>query len=160
MLRERMREMDIKVTELSDYLKISRPTMYKFIDYYEAGQFDLINKNVLKLFNFISENDLAGKKSVIAFILNHLIEVKPLGEKTEISEMNRIRKYIVENPESKKSIFLKLCASTDFFDDLIYILPDVFAISQKNKKDENEQRFLDLYTSFLENLKSNLNKDE
>jgi hypothetical protein len=103
---------------------------------------------------------LAGKKSVIAFILNHLIEVKPLGEKTEISEMNRIRKYIVENPESKKSIFLKLCASTDFFDDLIYILPDVFEISQKKKKDENEQRFLDLYTSFLENLKSNLNKDE
>ena len=35
MLRERLKNMEIKITELADYLQISRPTMYKFIEYYD-----------------------------------------------------------------------------------------------------------------------------
>ena len=48
MLKERLKDMDIRITELAEYLQVSRPTMYKFIDYYEEHSFDLINKKVLK----------------------------------------------------------------------------------------------------------------
>ena len=70
MLRQRLKNMDLRITELADYLQVSRPTMYKFIDYYDNGEFDLINRNVLKLFNYISENGLLGKRNVVNYILN------------------------------------------------------------------------------------------
>ena len=108
MLRERIKQMDLKVTELSDYLQISRPTMYKFIEYYDEQNFDLINRKVLKLFNYISENEFIGKKTVISYILNNLVELKPIGEKNDVSVINKLRKNIVENPESKKSKFLEI----------------------------------------------------
>mgnify|MGYP003301601296 CR=1 FL=1 len=95
MLRERIKQMDLKVTELSDYLQISRPTMYKFIEYYDEQNFDLINRKVLKLFNYISENEFIGKKTVISYILNNLVELKPMGEKNDVSVINKLRKNIV-----------------------------------------------------------------
>lgn len=154
MLKDRIRQMDLKVTELSDYLQISRPTMYKFIDYYDEHNFDLINKKVLKLFNYISENEFVGKKSVVSFILNNLVEIQPVGEKKEISVINKIKKFIVDNPESKKSVFLELCVTTNFFDDLIFALPDIEKISRKRKRTADEQKQLDLYREFLNEIKN------
>ena len=54
MLEDRLKELDIKKTELANYLDISRPTMYKFIESYDNGEFETINKKVLKLFDYIS----------------------------------------------------------------------------------------------------------
>ena len=157
MLRERIKQMDLKVTELSDYLQISRPTMYKFIEYYDEQNFDLINRKVLKLFNFISENEFIGKKTVISYILNNLVEIKPIGEKNDVSVINKLRKNIVENPESKKSKFLELCVTTTFFDELINYLPDIADIAKKRKRSEEEQRLLDSYREFVEKIKTNYN---
>ena len=68
MLRQRLKEMDLRITELADYLQLSRPTMYKFIECYDNGEFEQINKKVLKLFNYINENELAGKRNVVIYI--------------------------------------------------------------------------------------------
>ena len=57
MMKERLKEMELKITELSDYLQISRPTMYKFIEAYDTGDNSIINKNVLKLFKYIDEKE-------------------------------------------------------------------------------------------------------
>ena len=157
MLRERIKQMDLKVTELSDYLQISRPTMYKFIEYYDEQKFDLINRKVLKLFNYISENEFIGKKTVISYILNNLVELKPIGEKNDVAVINKLRKNIVENPESKKSKFLEMCVTTTFFDELINYLPDIADISKKRKKSLEEQKLLDSYREFLEKIKTNYN---
>ena len=157
MLRERIKQMDLKVTELSDYLQISRPTMYKFIEYYDEQNFDLINRKVLKLFNYISENEFIGKKTVISYILNNLVELKPIGEKNDVSVINKLRKNIVENPESKKSKFLEMCVTTKFFDELINYLPDIADISKKRKKSLEEQELLDAYREFVEKIKTNYN---
>ena len=100
MLKDRIKEMDLKMTELADYMQISRPTLYKFIECYDNQKFDVINNKVLKLFNYITENELVGKKTVISYILNNLVEVKPLGEKHDVSVVNRIKKYMLENPEN------------------------------------------------------------
>ena len=53
MIKERLKDIDLKITELSDYMQISRPTMYKFIEAYDDGNSSIINKHVLKLFKYI-----------------------------------------------------------------------------------------------------------
>ena len=69
-MREALKNMQLRLTELSEYLDISRPTLYKFVDYYDTGQKSLINKSVLKLFDYISSNKDIDKKDVISYIAN------------------------------------------------------------------------------------------
>ena len=65
MIRERLKEIDFKLTDLAEYLKISRPTLYKFIDLYDKKDYQSINNHVLSLLKYIDENPLVGKKSSI-----------------------------------------------------------------------------------------------
>lgn len=139
MLKERLKEIDLRITELADYLQISRPTMYKFIDYYDERNFDLINRKVLRLFNYVMENELAGKKNVVSFILNNLVDIKELESTDEQKGFKNIRKFIVSNPESKKIQFFNICVKTDIFDDLVYYLVDIYPlIGKKNLTDEEK----------------------
>ena len=75
MLREKLKNLDLKITELAEYMQVSRPTMYKFIECYDSHDFSQINPKVLKLFNYIDEHDLIGKRNVVNFILTQLSDV-------------------------------------------------------------------------------------
>lgn len=152
-LRERLKTMELRITELADYLQVSRPTMYKFIDYYEKSEFDLINKKVLKLFNYIKENDLVGKKSVINYILTNLTEVKELGDSGELEIIKKIKKFIISNPESKKSQFLVLSASNDIYDDVIIYLVRIYSLLKKRNLTEEESQLIQPYLIFKKELK-------
>ncbi|MBQ3214019.1 MAG: hypothetical protein IJB10_03355 [Clostridia bacterium] len=160
MLRNRLKEIDLRITELADYLQISRPTMYKFIDYYDENNFDLINKKVLKLFNYIKENELAGKKNVINYILSNLVDLKELGNKEEINQIKNIKQYIISNPESKKSKFFEICSKKDIYDEIIYYLVDIKNLINKRKLTEEEQSFLEPYTEFISKIKSTKEKGD
>lgn len=39
-LRDKMKEINLRLVDLAQFLELSRPTVYKFIDYYEMGQKD------------------------------------------------------------------------------------------------------------------------
>lgn len=153
LLRDRLKAMELKITELADYLQVSRPTMYKFIEYYDNAEFDLINKKVLKLFNYINEHELAGKKSVINFILTNLVDVNDLGDDLELDIIKKIKKYIISNPESKKSQFLVTCATKDIYDDIIYYLVSIQPLLNKRKLTEEELELLEPYKRLLNELK-------
>ena len=142
--------MDLRITELADYLQLSRPTMYKFIECYDNGEFEQINKKVLKLFNYINENELAGKRNVVNYILNNLVEVKQLGSKQENDTLSLIKKNILTNPESKKSQFVKLVAQKDTFDKIIYYLMDIYEISKNKNRSQDEENKLKQYNEMLE----------
>ncbi len=157
-LRERLKNMELRITELADYLQVSRPTMYKFIDYYENAEFELINKKVLKLFNYIKENELVGKKNVINYILTNLTEIKELGDSGELEVIKKIKKFIISNPESKKSQFYVLSASTEIYDDVIVYLVRIHSLLKKRKVTDEEKHLLQPYLDFkkkLENLGGN-----
>lgn len=154
LLRDRLKSMELKITELADYLQISRPTMYKFIDYYDNAQFDLINKKVLKLFNYINEHELVGKKSVVNYILTNLVDVKDVGDDDELDIIKKIKKYIISNPESKKSQFLVTCATRDTFDDVIYYLVSIQSLMNKRKLSEDEKQLLQPYLELKEKIKT------
>lgn len=149
-MRNRLKEMDLRITELADYLQVSRPTMYKFIEYYEQENFSLINKKVLKLFNYIKENELVGKKNVVNYILTNLVDLKELGSKEDKNILNKIKKYIVENPDSKKSKFIELISTNDVFDKLIYYLIDISGLLHKKSLTEEEKEML---LPYLETIK-------
>lgn len=76
MLKERLKDIELKITDLSEYLKISRPTLYKFIEAYDTGNYSVINPQILNLFEYIEKNELAGKTKIINYILNNMFEKK------------------------------------------------------------------------------------
>lgn len=138
MIRQKLREMDFKITELAEYLQITRPTLYKFIDDYDSGNFALINKRILKLFNFIENNPLAGKKTILVYILNNLVNEKEMGEEDEVSKFTKIKKYILENPSSNKSAFIELIISRKDFDSIIDYLMEIYPLLKKRKLSDDE----------------------
>lgn len=150
MLRERLKSMEISITELADYMQVSRPTMYKFIEYYDDLKFDLINKRILKLFNYISEHELAGKKNVVNYILSYLVELKNDDNEQDITDA--VRKYILSNPESKKSHFLISCASQHSFDSIIPYLLKIEPLLRKRKLTEDEKFVLQPYIEFKDKI--------
>lgn len=142
MIKERLKDMELKITELSDYLQISRPTMYKFIDAYDSGDISTINKHVLKLFKYIDENPLIGKKTVVAYILTNLVEEKELGNTSENKTFNQIKRYIVANPESAKSQFIELAVQKTDYDDAIEYLLKIYPLLKKRRLTDEEIDFL------------------
>jgi hypothetical protein len=158
MLRERLKSIDLRVTELADYLQLSRQTIYTYIQLYDNKQFGQINPNVLKLFNYITENDLAGKRNVVTYILNNIVEVKSMGENDDGETLKKIKDYLISNPHSKKSMFLQLCATGGQFDDVIYYLVDVAAIKDRPDKTPEDMQMLEPYKTLISQLK-NLKKN-
>ncbi|MBD5131106.1 MAG: hypothetical protein HDT28_00705 [Clostridiales bacterium] len=153
MLRERLKEMELRITELADYLQVSRPTMYKFIEYYDYAKFDLINKDILALFNYITENELAGKKNVINFILTNLVRIQESGVDGNLSVISAVENMLKSNPKSKKSRFLTDCFLTDEFNDIICYLVDVSDIIQKDNLTTEEKKKIQPYIELKKQIK-------
>lgn len=149
MLRDRLRDLDLKITELAEYLQISRPTMYKFIEYYDNYEYELINKKVLKLFNYIMENELIGKKNVINYILTHLIEVKEMGNNSDVELIKKIKKILISNSDSKKGQFLNIIINNNCFDDIIIYLVNVYSLLNKNDLTDDDSKLLEYYKEFI-----------
>ncbi len=150
MLEEKLKELDIKKTELANYLNISRPTMYKFIDLYDNGDRNEINKKVLKLFDYITDNEMIGKNNVIGYILNNLADVKELEDKDETDVYKNIRKYILENPNSEKSQFLELACKKTSYDLVIHYLIEITPLLRKKSLTNEEKNLLTPYMEIIE----------
>ena len=153
MLRERLKEMELRITELADYLQVSRPTMYKFIEYYDGAKFDLINKDILALFNYINEHELVGKKNVINFILTNLVRIQETSVNGNSSVISALENMLKSNPESKKSRFLTDCFLTDGFNDIICYLLDVSDIIKKDNPTTAEKKKIQQYIELKKQIK-------
>lgn len=152
MLRDKLRDMDLKITELAEYLQITRPTLYKFIDDYNKNNRASINKNVLKLFDYINNNSLVGKKTVLSFIFNNLVIEKEMSSHEDVSRVNRIKKYIVENPNTEKTQFIELIISKTDYDLVVEYLNDVYPLLRKRKLTDEEIKKLSPYDSLIDKL--------
>ena len=97
---------------------------------------------------------MVGKKSVINYILTNLVDVKDVGDDEELDIIKKIKKYIISNPESKKSQFLVTCATKDTFDDVIYYLVSIQGLLNKRKLSEEEQEALKPYLELKVKIKA------
>lgn len=155
MLRERIKDMELRLTELAGYLQISRPTLYKFIELYDLEEREEINPKVLKLFDYICSNSLIGKKTVIAYILTNLTDVKPLGEKSELAALAKAKKYILANPETDKTMLLEFLCTTEHLDEILPFLLEVAKIKAKKRRTEAEKAKILIYEQMIEKIKDN-----
>lgn len=160
MLEDRLKDLDIKKTELANYLDISRPTMYKFIESYDNGEFESINKKVLKLFDYITNNELIGKNNVINYILNNIAQVKEVSTKEETNLFKNVRRYIIANPETEKSKFLDLVCQKTNYDIVIHYLIEITPLLKKKKLSAYEEDLLKPYNDIIKKYTINKMEEE
>ena len=152
MLRDKLRDMDLKITELAEYLKITRPTLYKFIEDYDNNNRGPINKNVLKLFDYINNNNLVGKKTVLSFIFNNFVIEKEMSSCEDINRINKIKKYVTENISTEKTKFIELIISKTDYDLVIQYLNNIYPLLRKRKLTDEEIKKLAPYDNLIEEL--------
>ena len=153
MIKERLKELEIKITELAQYLQISRPTMYKFIESYDGGKKKEVNKNVKKLFDYIEDNPLIGKRNVINYILTRM-SVPQENDTSEVNEIiQSIKEYVSNNPSSEKTQFIESITSHSQFDVVVHYLMEIEALLKKKKITDEEkiklipyQQIISIYT--------------
>ena len=149
MIHERLQSLDIKITELAKYLQLSRPTMYKFIEAYDAGDRKSVNPNVLKLFDYITDHELADKRNVISFILTNLTNQKSTGTPEQQDLIREIRNFLSKNPDSEKTAFIKACMRRSSYDVIIHYLTEIGPLLSKKTLTEEEENLLKPYNDII-----------
>ena len=150
MIRQRLKEADLKITELADYLHLTRPTLYKYIESYDGGDKDSINKKVLKLFKYIEENTLAGKKTIVNYILTNLVEEVDLDDSDASAKFTKVKKVMLSDPESNKTQLINIIANKKTLDDVVDYLLIVDSLVKKRKLTPEEEKMLKPYNDLLE----------
>ena len=148
MIRDRLKQIELKISDLADYLQISRPTLYKYIESYDAKDFSSVNDKVVQLFNYIEKNPLAGKKTVVNFILTNL------GPEDN-AVFSKIKKYLIENPDSTKTQFIKMFVQKSDFDEVAEYLLKIQPILRNRTPTQEEIELLKPYDeirTIIENL--------
>ena len=52
-VRDKLKEINLRLVELANYLNISRPTIYKYLESYEQRDYSKIDKVTFDLFSYI-----------------------------------------------------------------------------------------------------------
>ena len=90
MLKKKIQELDLRLTEISKFLDISRPTLYKFIDNYDNGITKGIPIEIKKLFKFILNSNKINKIDVISYLFNNIINVDlEIKNRNNINSLNK-----------------------------------------------------------------------
>ncbi len=99
-MKERLRELGIKTTELSEYMRISRPSLYKYVGLYESGDYSSIPEKVLRVFKHIDRHSKLTKEQVISFTICEFAE----GETSDKKEA--IRNYLMRSSGNDPKVSL------------------------------------------------------
>lgn len=158
MIRARLKDLDIKITELANYLQISRPTMYKFIELYDEGNRSEVGKPILQLFDYIEDNKLIAKKNVINYILNTMVSVSE-NDTPEVNGLFKtIKEYISYNPSSEKTQFIIKSINDSQYDIFIHYLIEVTSLLKKRKITEVDAKKIKAYKEII-NIYSTIKED-
>ena len=149
MIKERLKELEIKITELAQYLQISRPTMYKFIELYDEGRKKEVNQAVKKLFDYIEENPLIGKRNVVNYVLTKMSVVQDVETNEMSNTLQEIKNYILNNPMSEKTQFIEACLNQSQFDLAIHYLMEVKPLLKKKRLTVEEKAKLAPYQQII-----------
>lgn len=131
-MKARMRELNIKMTELSEYIKVSRPTLYKYIESYEAGDYDSIPERTVSLFKMMERSDVT-KEQVITFIISSFNG----DDGADTSEA--VKRYLLDPSSSPSKVeFMQKVATTDCLDNIIPYLNDCIDILSAESMDDDQ----------------------
>lgn len=149
-MKERLKNLGLKTTELSQYMRLSRPSVYKYISLYDNKEYDALPEKVLRTFKYIDKYKTLSKEQVVSFIISEFSDT----EKSDRKE--QIRSYLMNRgPNDPKIELMYYLISTESLDGLVQYLSNAAKILDEREIDKNE-----LYQiARLVNLKSNLMKN-
>ena len=158
LLRERLKEIDLRLVDLAELLKISRPTAYKFIELYEIGQRDKFDFKILRFFDYVCQNDI-NKMDAISFILNNIS--MPENQSNE-DKKQQITNLLKKDNEVKVNFIEKL-TQVDIFDPILSYLLECEKIitsnnrSRKKRLSDDDDKKLEALKQFYNALGFKLN---
>ena len=131
-MKDRMRDLNIKMTELSEYLKVSRPTLYKYIESYETGDLKSVPDKVVSIFRLMDEPD-STKEQVVSFVISAF-------SGSDVSDTREtVRRYLSDPSASSDKIEMMYRLSTsDSLDSVIPYLNNCMEILSKGSVDDEE----------------------
>ncbi len=130
-MKDRMRELNIKMTELSEYIRVSRPTLYKYIESYESGDTGSIPDRVYALFRMMERPEVS-KEQVITFIISSFSE-------EDMGKGEAAKRYLSDPSSSPSKVeFLEKVATTDCLDTIIPYLNDCIDILSGGEVDDEK----------------------
>ncbi len=142
----------ITLTDLADYLKVSRPTLYKLIDNYDKGIFDGLDKKHIELFNYINDNSPITKKHVLNFIVqNQIITVENENSESLSSLVGRYE-YTGSIDEEKAELIKNILVSKNI-GPFVSLVNRYCFLSSKTELSEEEQKEMLLY-NYLKDIAS------
>ena len=157
MLKDKLIELDIKITELANYLDTSRPTLYKYIELFDDGEIDKVPRQFKKLFKLINESPLIDKLNVIEYIISNKKDKKKTNTSPDI--IKTIKKIKDSNPDNEKILFVYNVLTTDLYD---FLIPYMNNLYKDIKENDNQDPTAKILTT-IEQLKidiNNVNKED
>lgn len=141
-LRDRLRELGIKIVDLAKMLDISRPTLYKHIESYEANELDNIDSSYIALFNYITQNEYINAKNVFIYITQHILRLKEKDSQGKVA--------ITGN--AQKDAFITMLLESNRFDDVLGYFVSCYELLQKDTLSDESRAFLQPLLKLYESL--------
>ena len=146
-MKEKLRSLGIKTTELSQFMKISRPSVYKYIELYESKEYKQIPEKVLRVFRYIDRYKSITKEQIIAFIISEFSDFEDSDRKESI------RNYLLNKGKNDPKIELMyVLITTDSLDPIVQYLSVAGTLLDKGDLDDSEL----LQVAKLVNLRSDI----
>ncbi|HJH54912.1 MAG TPA: hypothetical protein K8V77_02375 [Brachyspira hyodysenteriae] len=139
LLREKIRDLDLRISDLAEYLKMSRPTLYKYIDMYEEGNRSTIDTKILNLFDYIQNTKNIGSNNVIYYIMNNIVENINTSNTEEDKRMKI--KSLLKTENKTKEDFIYMLTEDNFFDPILDYLMKCKKLSTDPDKKLSEEDY-------------------
>ena len=141
-LRTKLKDSQMRLVELASYLNVSRPTLYKYLELYEAKEYDQIDKKCFDLFSFIDNTRSIKRPTIMDYLINKIIPIE-YESGTDVEIISSVRKLSgsVNKTDLKKMEIIRALSATNKFDDVIDILVEMSKGKSKITED-NIQRII------------------
>ena len=90
----------LSISDVADALGISRPTLYRYIDDYDRGDYSRMNGNLLRLFDIVTQDDI-GPEEAQTFLVNlrNTLGGESIGKETTGRDLERSRNMVAESAD-------------------------------------------------------------
>lgn len=131
----------MRLVELATYLNVSRPTLYRYLELYEAKDYDGIDKKCFDLFSFIDNSKNIKRPTIMDYLINKIIPLETeAGSDVEIISSVRKLSGSQNKTDLKKMDVIRTISATNKFDDVIDLLIEL----SKSKSKISEDKILKL----------------
>ncbi len=142
MIKDRLKELDIKISELAEYFNVTRPTIYKYISTFDEGKTEGIPQKIRDLFDYINNYPLIDKHNVISFIFKSFTNK---NDNCEDQNIELINDFLRQNINSEKGQFIIKIVSSNSYDLIIHYATQISEIIDKEKISKKDLKLLKPY---------------